>query len=80
MTSSRHVTVYTREGCHLCADACDVVATVTAEVGSGWSTVDIDSSDDLRERYSEQVPVICVDGEQIAYWRIDERRLRAALL
>jgi hypothetical protein len=29
--------------------------------------------------YGEQIPVTFVDGRQHDFWRVDERRLRAAL-
>lgn len=77
--STRHVTVYTRDGCHLCDNACATVQRVSAELAVTWSAVNIDSDAQLRARYSEEVPVILVDGAQIAYWRIDEDKLRTAL-
>lgn len=71
-----------RTGCHLCADARQVVAQVAAESGVGWSEIDIDrhaDSERLVERYGELVPVVLVDGVQQGYWRIDAGRVRRAL-
>jgi hypothetical protein len=51
-------------------------------VGSAYDLVNIDdpaADPALALRYGEEVPVICVDGRQIGYWRIEEDRLRAAL-
>jgi hypothetical protein len=31
------------------------------------------------DAYGEQIPVTLVDGRQHDFWRVDERRLRAAL-
>lgn len=70
------VTVYVRAGCHLCDDAAAVVRRV---VGDGHVVVDVDDDPALVRRYGEEVPVVLVDGRQVGYWRIDERRLRAAL-
>jgi glutaredoxin len=68
-----------RRGCHLCDEARDVVRRVTAEQGTSFAEVDVDSDDELRRAYSDQVPVVMVDGKQHDFWRVDEHRLRAAL-
>lgn len=73
------VVVYTREGCHLCAVAEAQVAEICAETGDTWVRVDIDEDADLRQRFTEQVPVTFVDGAQHDFWRVDPVRLRRAL-
>lgn len=73
------IVVYTRVGCHLCEDACSVVARVCAETATTWTTVDVDTSDTLRATYGDYVPVVTVDGVQQGFWRIDEDRLRRLL-
>jgi hypothetical protein len=39
----------------------------------------VDDDPDLLRQYSEQVPVVLVDGAQHDFWRVDEQRLRHAL-
>ncbi|OYO16058.1 NrdH-redoxin [Enemella evansiae] len=78
MTQPR-VRVLVRQGCHLCDDALAIVTEVCAETGTGWETVDIDGDPQLRESYTDQVPVTFVDGRQHDFWRVDPVRLRAAL-
>ncbi|MFZ5849970.1 MAG: glutaredoxin family protein [Actinomycetota bacterium] len=73
------VRLLTRPGCHLCAQARDVVAAVTAELGVGWDEVDVTTDAELYQRYWEQIPVTFVDGVQHDYWHVDPGRLRAAL-
>ncbi|MES1171347.1 MAG: glutaredoxin family protein [Actinomycetota bacterium] len=73
------VTMYTREGCHLCDDALEVVAAVCEASGSDYQLVDIDNDPELRERYGEQVPVVTVDGATVGFWRIDQGVLTQAL-
>jgi hypothetical protein len=73
------VTVYTRAGCGLCAEAEAEVARICAVVGVGWGTVEVDSDPDLREEFGDRVPVIEVDGREHGFWRVEEDRLRAAL-
>lgn len=73
------VTLYSRPGCHLCEDARAVIARVCADLGEEYVEVSIDDDPELRERYAEEIPVTLVDGRQHDFWRVDERRLRAAL-
>ena len=74
------VVLYSRAGCHLCAQARNVVDVVCAEAGADWVEIDIDASgDELRELFTEQVPVTFVDGAQHDFWRVDPQRLRRAL-
>lgn len=68
-----------KPGCHLCDDAREVIARVTADLGVGWAERSILDEPDLAERYWEQIPVTLVDGRQHDFWRVDEARLRAAL-
>ena len=73
------VVVYTRAGCHLCEIAEQQVAVLCSETGDTWARVDIDDDPDLRQRFTEQVPVTFVDGAQHDFWRVDPTRLRKAL-
>jgi hypothetical protein len=73
------VTVYTRARCGLCAAAEADVARICADVGAGWTTVDVDSDPALQAEYGDRVPVIDVDGREHGFWRVEEDRLRAAL-
>jgi hypothetical protein len=73
------VVLYTRPQCHLCDVAEQVVAEVCAETRDTWTSVDITGDDDLVRRFTDQVPVAFVDGKQHDFWRVDPKRLRAAL-
>ena len=74
------VLMYAKPGCHLCDDARAVIAAVCAELGETFEEVDITGSDALVSAFGEQIPVTYVDGEQHDFWRVDARRLRAALV
>jgi glutaredoxin len=78
-SAAARITLIGRDGCHLCDDAREVVRRVADDTGAGWVEVDVDDDPDLLRRYSEQVPVVLLDGAQHDYWRVDETRLRAAL-
>ena len=73
------VVVLTRQGCHLCDQAIEVVAAVCAETGDSYVTNDVDTDPELVRRYNDKLPVIFVDGAQHDFWRVDPARLRAAL-
>lgn len=72
------VTVYTRRSCKLCAAAEAVVADV-ATGRADITLVDIDTDRELHERYTVRVPVVAVDGEEIAEYHLDPDELRAVL-
>ena len=76
------VRVLSRQGCHLCETAEQVVAEVCARLDIRWETVDIDAceeSEDLLDEYGEEIPVTFIDGKMHDYWRVDPVRLEAAL-
>ena len=73
------VLLLTRPGCHLCQSAVEVVTAVCAQTGNEWAERNVDDDEDLRRRYTDQVPVTFVDGQQHDFWRVDEGRLRRAL-
>jgi hypothetical protein len=73
------VTLIGKPGCHLCDEAREVVAQVTADLGESFEELSILDDPDLKERYWEQVPVTLVDGEQHDFWRVSADRLRTAL-
>ncbi len=78
-TPAPRVRLYTRPGCHLCDVARDVVAGVCAELGESFEEVDVDGDPELRQRFTDEVPVTFVDGRQHDFWRVDPVRLRTAL-
>ncbi|SEG29289.1 Glutaredoxin [Thermomonospora echinospora] len=73
------ITLLGKPGCHLCDDAREVIVRVAADLGVAWEEEDITRSPELTRRYWEQIPVTLVNGVQHDFWRVDERRLRAAV-
>ena len=69
----------TRSGCHLCDEARPLVQDAVRSAGGVVEEVDIDTDPALVHRFGEEIPVTFVDGRQHDFWRVDERRLRAAL-
>ncbi len=74
------VTVYSRPGCHLCADA--IVALVALH-GEGYRfslhEVDIESEELLLRRMLEKIPVVEIDGVVVSELLLDEAAVRARL-
>ena len=79
MTIPDGVVVLVRQGCHLCDEAVPVVAAVCTSAGVPWACLDVHSDDDLRDRYTDHVPVTFVDGTVLSYWFVDPRQLESAL-
>lgn len=78
-SSNPRVTLYSRPGCHLCDEARVVIERVCADTGETYVEVFIDDDPALVERFTNEVPVTHVDGQQHDFWRVSEERLRAAL-
>ena len=77
--ADHRVTLITRVDCHLCETAEALLRRLAAELGFGYAEVDVDSSAELRERFSDRVPVVVIDGKEHGYWRVEEQRFRKAV-
>lgn len=74
----RHVvTVFTRDGCGLCREAEAIVAREAR--GHDVQHVDVDADPALQRAYNIRVPVVAVDGVEIAEGRLEPGAVRAAL-
>lgn len=71
----RSVVLVTRQGCHLCDQALDVLRAL----GVDPQLQDVDSDDLLHDLYDWRVPVVLVDGRVVAEGRIELEQLRRAL-
>lgn len=60
-----HVTVvlYTRQGCHLCADAWQRLDSARRRYRFQLEIVDVDDSLELAERFGDRIPVVTVGGK-----------------
>jgi glutaredoxin len=74
------VTLLTKPGCHLCDDARPIVErVVAAHPGTTLTESSILDDAELAEEYSEDIPVVLVDGRVHSNWFVDPERLEAAL-
>jgi glutaredoxin len=67
-----HITLYTRKSCPLCDKAKAVIFELKDEVTFELEEVDIESSDELTERYGLMIPVVHIDGEEVAYGYVNK--------
>ena len=75
----RTVTLYTRPGCHLCDDARAALNKLRAQHEFEIDEVNIETDDALHAAYLERIPVICLDGEHVSDYFLDEPTLTARL-
>lgn len=73
------VVLMSRAGCHLCEIARDDLGAILPEYGLRARVLDIDTDPELVAEYGERVPVLLLDGDEHACFRIDESALRRAL-
>jgi glutaredoxin len=65
----------TRENCHLCDDAREVLEAITDDIGLQVNEVDVDSDEELTKLYGLRVPVVLASHQRvIAEGIIDDKR------
>ncbi len=79
------ITVIGKPGCHLCPAALEIVETVVADLPDEFDDVQIvelsiDEDPALYALWWEKIPVVLVDGEFHAQWRVSPSTLRERLL
>ena len=72
--------LYGRAWCHLCEDLRAELEPIAAEFGVAIEWIDIDTDPALEALYDELVPVLVLDGVELCHYRLDEARVRSALL
>jgi hypothetical protein len=73
------VTLYTRPGCHLCESVEQVIASVAGQHPLELVVRNILDDPADFERYQHEIPVVCVNGREVARYRLDPAELIAAL-
>lgn len=73
------VTLYTKPGCHLCDDVRQLLDELAPERGFVVEEIDIERDAALFAQYRYEIPVVLVDGVEVARGRVDERALIARL-
>lgn len=79
------LTLISKPDCHLCDVASEIIDTVVAELPDAAAErieiVEASIADDpeLHALWWEKIPVVLIDGELHAHWRLQADRLRTAL-
>lgn len=69
----REVVVYSRKGCHLCEIVKESLSKLQRRGGFHWREVDVDDDESLRRRFTDEVPVVFIDGRKAFKYRMDEQ-------
>ena len=76
------LTLITRRDCHLCEEMEAIIEQVAPQAGVVLEILDVDAEPDRRARYSDEVPVLLIDGRKAFKYRVTpvelRQRLRAA--
>ena len=73
MPEPREVVVYSRRGCHLCEIVKETLVKLQRRGGFTWREVDVDSDEALRRQFTDEVPVVFINGRKAFKYRMDER-------
>jgi glutaredoxin len=74
-TMPRTITIYSKPDCHLCDLAKEVVERCRQKVDFTVEVIDISPNPQLLELYRNDIPVILLDGKEIARHVVRERKL-----
>jgi glutaredoxin len=69
----REVIVYSRKGCHLCEIVKETLAKCQRRGGFSWREIDVDSDPELHRRFTDEVPVVFIDGKKAFKYHMEER-------
>ncbi|WP_338449366.1 glutaredoxin family protein [Niallia oryzisoli] len=72
------VTLFTRNGCHLCQTAKEIILELQSQFHFDYEECDIDERDEWTEQYGLMIPVVLLDGEEVQYGQIDKNALYKA--
>jgi glutaredoxin len=74
------VTIYSRQNCHLCVVAKEVVESARNEAEFELEILFIDGDAELEKFYGEEVPVTMINGRRHDYFKVDRNRFIEAVL
>jgi glutaredoxin len=69
------ITIYSKPDCHLCERAKGVIERCRTKAEFAIEIVDISQNPELLDRYRDDIPVILLDGNEIARHFVRERKL-----
>lgn len=69
------LTVYIREGCHLCEAFLDEFLPLAKNMALQYELIDVDSSPHLEAQYGQRVPILVAEDMVICEYFIDSAKL-----
>lgn len=69
---SPRIAIYSRQGCELCEEMIAELEFSGHEMLRHFSVIDVDSDEQLVEKYGIDVPVLTIDGDLVCRHRLDE--------
>jgi glutaredoxin len=76
---AHEVVLYSRRGCHLCEIVKESLSKLARQAQFSWQEVDVDSDDSLRRQFTDEVPVVFINGKKAFKYRMDEREFLGKL-
>jgi glutaredoxin len=73
MPEPREVVVYSRKGCHLCEIVKESLGKLEKRGGFTWRDIDVDSDAEIRRLYTDEVPVVFINGRKAFKYHMDEQ-------
>ena len=73
MSERREVIVYSRKGCHLCEIVKESLVKLHRRGGFTWREIDVDADPDVRRLYTDEVPVVFINGRKAFKYHMDEQ-------
>ena len=67
------VVIYSRKGCHLCEVVKESLSKLSRRGSFTWQEVDVDADADLRRQFSDEVPVVFINGRKAFKYHMDEQ-------
>lgn len=77
---SKQLVLVSKPGCQLCDDARQIILDVLKDFPDvSFEEKNMLDDQELIDAYSEEIPVVLIDGKQHSFWRVDSERLSEAL-
>ena len=73
MSGPGEVVLYSRKGCHLCQIVKESLAKLEKHASFTWREIDVDSDPEARRLYTDEVPIVLINGRKAFKYRMNER-------
>ena len=78
--SKAHVIIYSRPGCHLCDEAKAAIMSAGCDDQIVLQEINIESDEELLNKYKYDIPVITIDGIESFIHRVDPKEFRTRII